>query len=142
MLQVGLAYNTRIVDAFRRESGDRLTVAPCFFISGAHGPALLALKHKKDLTRFHGFDRQPEAEVALSAEIQRNIAFSQRGPRLLLEGYDPTPVPGRKTVGVPFALMIHKFFPMANAFFSQVVVTVLLSPSTTEKNIIIFQQQD
>lgn len=140
VLQGGVAYNPGIVAAFRQEFGDRLTVSPCFSISGAHGAALLALESKKGPTRFHGFDRQPEAEVALSAEIQRNIAFYQRGPRLLLEGYDPTPVPGRKTVGVPFALMIHKFFPMANAFFRQLGFNVLLSPSTNEEIIRLSQQ--
>lgn len=140
VLQGGVAYNPGIVAAFRQEFGDRLTVSPCFSISGAYGAALLALESKKGPTRFHGFDRQPEAEVALSAEIQRNIAFYQRGPRLLLEGYDPTPVPGRKTVGVPFALMIHKFFPMANAFFRQLGFNVLLSPSTNEEIIRLSQQ--
>ena len=43
MLQGGVAYNPGIVAAFRQEFGDRLTVSPCFSISGAHGAALLAL---------------------------------------------------------------------------------------------------
>ena len=61
VLQGGVAYNPGIVAAFRQEFGDRLTVSPCFSISGAYGAALLALESKKGPTRFHGFDRQPEA---------------------------------------------------------------------------------
>ena len=140
VLQGGVAYNPGIVAAFRQEFGDRLTVSPCFSISGAYGAALLALEAAKGPSRFHGFDSQPEAEAGLSPEVKQNIAFYQRGPQLLLEGYDPAPIPGRKTVGVPFALMIHKFFPMANAFFRQLGYNVLLSPPTNEEIIHLSQQ--
>ena len=36
-------------------------------------------------------------------------------------------------VGVPYALVIHKFFPMANAFFRNLGFNVLLSPPTNEE---------
>ena len=140
ILQGGVAYNPGIVAAFRQEFGDRLTVSPCFSISGAFGAALLALEAAEGPSRFHGFTGQGEESPALSPEVQRNIAFYQRGPQLLLEGYDPAPVPRRKTVGVPFALMIHKFFPMANAFFRQLGYNVLLSPPTNEEIIRLSQQ--
>ena len=140
VLQGGVAYNPGIVAAFRQEFGDRLTVSPCFSISGAFGVALLALETAEDPSRFHGFTGQGEESPALSPEVQRNIAFYQRGPQLLLEGYDPAPVPRRKTVGVPFALMIHKFFPMANAFFRHLGYNVLLSPPTNEEIIRLSQQ--
>ena len=140
VLQGGVAYNPGIVAAFRQEFGDRLTVSPCFSISGAFGVALLALETAEGPSRFHGFTGQGEESPALSPEVQRNIAFYQRGPQLLLEGYDPAPVPRRKTVGVPFALMIHKFFPMANAFFRQLGYNVLLSPPTNEEIIRLSQQ--
>ena len=140
VLQGGVAYNPGIVAAFRQEFGDRLTVSPCFSISGAFGAALLALDAAEGPSRFHGFTGQAEESPALSPEVQRNIAFYQRGPQLLLEGYNPAPVPGRKTVGVPFALMIHKFFPMANAFFRQLGYNVLLSPPTNEEIIRLSQQ--
>ena len=136
----GVAYNPGIVAAFRQEFGDRLTVSPCFSISGAFGVALLALETAEGPSRFHGFTGQGEESPALSPEVQRNIAFYQRGPQLLLEGYDPAPVPRRKTVGVPFALMIHKFFPMANAFFRHLGYNVLLSPPTNEEIIRLSQQ--
>ena len=140
VLQGGVAYNPGIVAAFRQEFGDRLTVSPCFSISGAFGVALLALETAEGPSRFHGFTGQGEESRALSPEVQRNIAFYQRGPQLLLEGYDPAPVPRRKTVGVPFALMIHKFFPMANAFFRHLGYNVLLSPPTNEEIIRLSQQ--
>ena len=140
VLQGGVAYNPGIVAAFRQEFGDRLTVSPCFSISGAFGIALLALETAEGPSRFHGFTGQGEESPALSPEVQRNIAFYQRGPQLLLEGYDPAPVPRRKTVGVPFALMIHKFFPMANAFFRHLGYNVLLSPPTNEEIIRLSQQ--
>lgn len=140
VLQGGVAYNPGIVAAFRQEFGDRLTVSPCFSISGAFGVALLSLETAEGPSRFHGFTGQGEESPALSPEVQRNIAFYQRGPQLLLEGYDPAPVPRRKTVGVPFALMIHKFFPMANAFFRHLGYNVLLSPPTNEEIIRLSQQ--
>ncbi len=140
VLQGGVAYNPGIVAAFRQEFGDRLTVSPCFSISGAFGVALLALETAEGPSRFHGFTGQGEESPALSPEVQRNIAFYQRGPQLLLEGYDPAPVPRRKTLGVPFALMIHKFFPMANAFFRHLGYNVLLSPPTNEEIIRLSQQ--
>ena len=140
VLQGGVAYNPGIVAAFRQEFGDRLTVSPCFSISGAFGVALLALETAEGPSHFHGFTGQGEESPALSPEVQRNIAFYQRGPQLLLEGYDPAPVPRRKTVGVPFALMIHKFFPMANAFFRHLGYNVLLSPPTNEEIIRLSQQ--
>ena len=140
VLQGGVAYNPGIVAAFRQEFGDRLTVSPCFSISGAFGVVLLALETAEGPSRFHGFTGQGEESPALSPEVQRNIAFYQRGPQLLLEGYDPAPVPRRKTVGVPFALMIHKFFPMANAFFRHLGYNVLLSPPTNEEIIRLSQQ--
>ena len=140
VLQGGVAYNPGIVAAFSQEFGDRLTVSPCFSISGAFGAALLALETAEGPSRFHGFTGQGEESPALSPEVQRNIAFYQRGPQLLLEGYDPAPVPRRKTVGVPFALMIHKFFPMANAFFRHLGYNVLLSPPTNEEIIRLSQQ--
>lgn len=52
----------------------------------------------------------------------------------------PSGLPGKKTVGVPYALVIHKFFPMANAFFRNLGFNVLLSPPTNEEIIRLAQQ--
>ena len=37
--------------------------------------------------------------------------FYRQADNLLLEGYTGKRDPRKKTVGVPFVLMIHKFFP-------------------------------
>lgn len=71
-------------------------------------------------SHFTGFDaaHTAAADDAQNSEIARNIAFYEQADKLLLEGYTGQIDPDKKTVGVPYVLMIHKFFPMANAFFS------------------------
>ena len=140
VLQGGVAYNPGIVAAFQQELGERLTVSPCFPISGAYGAALLALESVRGPSCFHGFDTAAGAEHAAGPGVAENIAFYQRAGALLLEGYDPIRVPGKKMVGVPYALVIHKFFPMANAFFRNLGFNVLLSPPTNEEIIRLAQQ--
>ena len=75
-----------------------------------------------------------------SAEIQKNIDFYKQADKLLLEGYTGKRDPRKKTVGVPFALMIHKFFPMANAFFTSLGFNVVLTDPTSEETIRLAQQ--
>ena len=120
VLQGGVDYNPGIVAAFQSVYGDRVQVSPVFSISGAYGAALLAQEAVGNaLSRFVGFDSPAkDAEDSRSAEIQKNIDFYKQADKLLLEGYTGKRDPRKKTVGVPFALMIHKFFPMANAFFT------------------------
>lgn len=133
VLQGGVAYNPGIVAAFSQVLGKRLHVSPCFSISGAYGAALLALEAAEGPSRFHGFDTSAGEETALPPAVQQNIAFYEKASALLLAGYDPTPISGKKTVGVPFALMLHKFFPMANTFFKNLGFNVLLSPASNEE---------
>lgn len=140
VLQGGVAYNPGIVAAFQQEFGEELTVSPVFSISGAYGAALLAMECTRGASRFRGFDASEENHDQLPQSVRDNIAFYQRAGQLLLEGYDPTHIPGRKTVGIPFALMIHRFFPMANAFFKMLGFNVLLSPPTNEEVINLSQQ--
>ena len=140
VLQGGVAYNPGIVAAFQQELGERLTVSPCFPISGAYGAALLALESVSGPSCFHGFDTAAGAEHAAGPGVAENIAFYQRAGALLLEGYDSVRLPRKKTVGVPYALVIHKFFPMANAFFRNLGFNVLLSPPTNEEIIRLAQQ--
>lgn len=140
VLQGGVAYNPGIVAAFQQELGERLTVSPCFPISGAYGAALLALEAVCGPSRFRGFNAAAETEHAAGLGAAENIAFYRQAGALLLDGYDPTRAPGKKTVGVPYALMIHKFFPMANAFFRNLGLNVLLSPPTNEEIIRLAQE--
>jgi predicted CoA-substrate-specific enzyme activase len=143
VLQGGVTYNPGIVAAFQGVYGDRLTVSPCFSISGAYGAALLALEAVGDgQSHFRGFDFQRNAskEEGLQKEERRNTAFYQSAEKLLLAGYNGVIDPSKPTVGIPFVLMIHKFFPMANAFFKDLGFNVLLSDPTGEETIHLSQQ--
>lgn len=144
VLQGGVAYNPGIVAAFQHFFGERLTVSPYFSISGAFGASLLAMESMEGReTSFRGFDlpgelagEAPEKQT----EIEKNIDFYQQSDKLLLKGYDGRLDPQKKTVGVPYVLMIHKFFPMANAFFRALGFNVLLSTPTNESTIELSQQ--
>lgn len=142
VLQGGVDYNPGIVAAFQSAYGDRIQVSPIFSISGAYGAALLAQEAVGDApSRFVGFDSPAkDAEDSRSAEIQKNIDFYKQADKLLLEGYTGKCDPRKKTVGVPFALMIHKFFPMANAFFTSLGFNVVLTDPTSEETIRLAQQ--
>lgn len=142
VLQGGVDYNPGIVVAFQSAYGDRIQVSPIFSISGAYGAALLAQEAVGDApSRFVGFDSPAkDAEDSRSAEIQKNIDFYKQADKLLLEGYTGKRDPRKKTVGVPFALMIHKFFPMANAFFTSLGFNVVLTDPTSEETIRLAQQ--
>lgn len=142
VLQGGVDYNPGIVATFQSAYGDRVQVSPVFSISGAYGAALLAQEAVGDApSRFVGFDSPAQAaDDRRSEEIQRNIDFYKQADRLLLEGHTGKRDPNKKTVGVPFALMIHKFFPMANAFFTSLGFNVILTDPTSEETIRLSQQ--
>lgn len=142
VLQGGVDYNPGIVAAFQSAYGDRIQVSPVFSISGAYGVALLAQEAVGDApSQFVGFDSPAQAaDDSRSAEIQKNIDFYKQADKLLLEGYTGKRDPRKKTVGVPFALMIHKFFPMANAFFTSLGFNVVLTDPTSEETIRLAQQ--
>ena len=142
VLQGGVDYNPGIVAAFQAAYGSRVRVSPVFSISGAYGAALLAQEAVGDTSsQFVGFDSPAkDAEDSRSAEIQKNIDFYKQADKLLLEGYTGKRDPRKKTVGVPFALMIHKFFPMANAFFTSLGFNVVLTDPTSEETIRLAQQ--
>ena len=142
VLQGGVDYNPGIVAAFQSAYGSRVQVSPVFSISGAYGAALLAQEAVGDApSRFVGFDSPAQAaDDRRSAEIQKNIDFYKQADKLLLDGYTGKRDPNKKTVGVPFALMIHKFFPMANAFFTSLGFNVILTDPTSEETIRLSQQ--
>ena len=142
VLQGGVDYNPGIVAAFQAAYGSRVRVSPVFSISGAYGAALLAQEAVGDTSsQFVGFDSPAQAaEDSRSAETQRNIDFYRQADNLLLEGYTGKRDPRKKTVGVPFVLMIHKFFPMANAFFTSLGFNVVLTDPTSEETIRLSQQ--
>lgn len=151
VLQGGVAYNPAIVAAFRQFLGDRLTVSPWFAVSGAVGAALLAEQDfekkqrsgKNSQTSFRGFDLSGKAVQNKSldpAQIALNRKFFQKTEEFYLEGYDSQIDPGKKTVGIPRCLMLHKLFPLANAFFKTLGYNVQLSDASHEQTIALAQQ--
>ena len=143
VLQGGVAYNPGIVAAFRAFYGERLIVNPYFSISGAFGVALLAKEAnvgKKSSFAGYEFSRKTIHMDTRNEEVRKNIEFYHQADKLLLDGYTGERDPRKKTVGVPFALMIHKFFPMANAFFTSLGYNVLLTKPTNEETIRLSQE--
>ena len=143
VLQGGIAYNPGIVAAFQEAYRNQLTVSPCFSISGAYGAALLALEavgNRK--SSFVGFDFPgiDRASENFSEEVKRNIAFYRKTKDAFFQNCDGKLDPRKKTVGIPYVLMIHRFFPMANAFFKALGYNVLLSAPTNEETIRLSQQ--
>lgn len=149
VLQGGVAYNPAIVAAFRQFYGEALTVSPWFAVSGAVGAALLARELLRagglpEGTAFRGFslERPARARRAVSREeVAANRAFFRKSAALYLEGYDPTIDPRKKTVGIPRCLMLHKLFPLANAFFRQLGYNVVLTDASTEDTVRLAQQE-
>lgn len=152
VLQGGVAYNPAIVAAFRAYAGDNLTVSPYFAVSGAVGAALLAAEAQGVLSvqtgvtadktfppsNFKGWDLSGASHAARRVdpeEIAANRAFFHKVDEMYLEGYDPQRDPAKKTVGIPRALMLHKLFPMANAFFKQLGFNVVLTDASDEETV-------
>ena len=152
VLQGGVAYNPAIVAAFRAYAGDDLTVSPYFAVSGAVGAALLAAEAQGVLSvqtgvtadktfppsNFKGWDLSGASHAARRVdpdEIATNRAFFHKVDEMYLEGYDPVRDPAKKTVGIPRALMLHKLFPMANAFFKQLGFNVVLTDASDEETV-------
>ena len=152
VLQGGVAYNPAIVAAFRAYAGDDLTVSPYFAVSGAVGAALLAAEAQGVLSvqtgvtadktfppsNFKGWDLSGASHAARRVdpdEIAANRAIFHKVDEMYLEGYDPQRDPAKKTVGIPRALMLHKLFPMANAFFKQLGFNVVLTDASDEETV-------
>ena len=142
VLQGGINYNPGIVAAFETVYGSNVTVNPYFSISGALGVALLAQEENIEVSTFKGFDFSSidSSTNNISDEVKKNIEFYNMSNKLLLDGYTGKIDPKKKTVGVPFVLMIHKFFPMANAYFTSLGYNVVLTSPTNEETIRLSQE--
>ncbi len=144
VLQGGVCYNPALVAAFKQFYGSRVTPNPHFAVSGAFGAALLALEHLRAQgpdgmqSAFKGFDLSGAGKVRAqvsSEEVERNLAYFARTKAAYEQGYTGQIEPGKKTVGIPRALMMHKLFPMANAFFKALGFNVLLSSESDEQTV-------
>ncbi|MBQ7372821.1 MAG: hypothetical protein IJW67_13250 [Blautia sp.] len=143
LLQGGVAYNPGIVAAFQNACGERLQVSPFFPISGAFGAALLAIESMGGKrSSFAGFDFSGDIRhmAAGNEEIRRNMDFYRQTSENFYRNYDGKRNPNKKTVGIPYVLMIHKFFPMANAFFKALGYNVILSDPSNEETIRLAQE--
>jgi predicted CoA-substrate-specific enzyme activase len=144
VLQGGVCYNPAVVAAFKAVCGDNATVSPYFSVSGAFGVAVLSMEEigEKEST-FLGFDLSKtllQTKNILKSEIAQNIEIYQNSKKLLLGDYTRTLNPDKKTIGVPYVLVVHKFFPMIRHYFETLGYNVLLSPETDE-NIIALSQK-
>lgn len=145
VLAGGVAYNPAIVSAFEQAYGDRISVSPHFAVSGALGAALLAREAQANdiatgkipagKTTFKGWDLLDSATIRSSETddfIEANRSFFRQSKEFYLEGYSDHIDPSRKTVGVPRALMLYKFFPLANAYFRHLGYNVVISSVSDE----------
>jgi predicted CoA-substrate-specific enzyme activase len=129
LLQGGVAYNPGIVAAFADRFGKRITVAPYFSVSGAVGAALLAKREIGEKTStFKGlaFDGWDEAPAAVP-----NKAATTKGLDSFADLVVPCE-PGKKTIGIPRAMIVYDMFPMFNRFFRALGYNVLLSDISSD----------
>ncbi|MBW2187524.1 MAG: CoA-substrate-specific enzyme activase, partial [Deltaproteobacteria bacterium] len=123
-LSGGVAHNAGIVAAFRCYH-PQLQITPYFSVTGAYGIALI--------TRDEALEENKRSSRTISAnEIQNNIQLYHGAERYFYSSYDGKQRSGKKTIGIPRALMLYKMFPMAYNFFRNLGYNVLLSPKTDE----------
>jgi len=144
VLQGGVCYNPAVVAAFQAVYGEAITVSPCFSVSGAYGVSLIAgeeMNGKK--TIFKGLDLlgeetgEKEEDVDI---ISKNITFYEQAKRSFIGDYTGHIDPGKETIGVPYVLVVHKFFPMIKEYFETLGYNVLLSNETNENTIALAQK--
>ncbi len=120
----GLAHNDGIIAAFRNYYPS-MQVTPYFSVTGALGIALItrddALNNPKN-----------QKTAATEGEIAENKRLFHLSKDYFIGSYTGARRPGRKTIGIPRALMVYKMFPMAYNFFRTLGFNVLLSPETNE----------
>lgn len=143
VLQGGVCYNKAVVAAFQQVYGEKVTVSPYFSVSGAYGVAILAQEEQVGESKFHGLDlsKEKSQEVQeISLDISKNIELFEKPRKLLLKGYTRNRDQSKPTIGVPFSLLVYKFFPMMRNFFETLGFNVLLSPESNEEIITLAQK--
>ncbi len=114
-VQGGIAYNQAVVCAFRAISGKKVKVSPYFAVTGAMGAASLSMKEQK-----------------LTFDKEKNRAFNQKLAReseaSYLGDYQEKKRTGKKRVGIPRVIFLHKMFPLFYKLFTTLGFDVLLSP--------------
>lgn len=143
VLQGGVCYNPSIVAAFETAFPERTFVNPYFSISGAYGAARLAQKAGIVHSTFKGwnFDSSLSPLHADTEEIRKNKAFFHQSEKLLLGNYTGQLDPDKKTIGIPYVLLMHHFFPLAYTFFTDLGFNVLLTKPTNADTISLSQEK-
>ncbi len=143
VLQGGVCYNRAVISAFKSVYGDKITISPYFSVSGAYGVALLAKENIIGETQFKGLDLlggKTQKDELQELNIQKNIELFENTSKYLLKNYKRELNSSKKTIGVPFSLLVYKFFPMIRTFFEALGYNVLLSPSSNEEIIDLAQK--
>jgi predicted CoA-substrate-specific enzyme activase len=134
VLQGGVCYNPAVVAAFQAVYGEKIIVSPYFSVSGAYGVSILANEEiGEKQTAFRGLDlsqTDKPKELINKTHIQANSTFYDQSKKYLLDGYTRELNPNKKTIGIPYVLMVHKLFPMFRSYFEALGYNVLLSPET------------
>lgn len=136
VLQGGICYNPAVIAAFKAFFGQQIHVSPYFSVSGAYGVATLALeemgRRQTNFLGFHLSKQKTTVKNPLKIDIQKNIKQYNKAKDLLLDHYERTLSSDKKIIGVPYVLVVHKFFPMIRTYFEHLGFQVLLSPETDE----------
>ncbi len=122
-LQGGIAYNQAVICAFRALTGKSVHVTPYFAVTGAMGAASLAMQHAG-----LSFDKERNQKL--------NALLNEKSEESYLRDYRaPKCGSGKKVIGIPRVIFLHKMFPLFNAMFHQLGFEVLISP-LTDKTIV------
>jgi predicted CoA-substrate-specific enzyme activase len=137
LLQGGVAHNPAIVAAFKWEFGSRLEAAPYFSVSGAIGAALMVRERVgKNTTSFKSLVCLENIEKNEARRHETKAADAPL-PRVdtdpLLFNYRSERDPGKKTIGIPRALVMYSLFPVFNSFFRALGYNVLISDESGEE---------
>lgn len=124
-LQGGIIHNEGIVSAFYEQFGERIHITPYYDVTGAYGAAIEACTNNIQIS---------------DNDIQTNENIYNANNQWFLAGYTGIIDPSKKTVGIPRALMIYKFFPMAYHYFNTLGYNVLLTPESNEDIIALAQE--
>ncbi len=122
VLQGGIAYNQGVVNGFRSITGKEIVVPDYFSVTGALGSALIAMESL-------------EGAKKITNHKKDNFFETQ-----FLKGYDGIMNPGRRSVGIPRVLFIHKLFPLFHQFFKALNFDVILSDMNNPEIITLSQE--
>lgn len=128
-IQGGIAYNQAVVCAFRSLTKKDASISPYFSVTGALGAAALCLN--KNYLVFDK-DKNQAMNEALSRDTEKSYLGSY--------SYEVGKKSGKKRVGIPRVLFLHKMFPLFQTIFTKLGYETVLSPLTTDEIITLAQQ--